>query len=59
MFITLLVALPGSSTGDHINEMLEGSAPAQLVHINLTVILVEVTAVTFTVTEHAGGPTEQ
>ena len=35
----------------------DGSAPSQLVHINMEVMLVSVMAVACKATEHSGGPT--
>ena len=41
--------------GDNLSEIFEGSAPMQLVHVSMTVILVSVAAVACTVREHSGG----
>ena len=44
---------------DNLSEIIEGSAPMQLVHASMTVILVSVAAVACTVREHSCGPTVQ
>ena len=46
-------------SGNQLSETVAGSAPSQLVHINMTVILVSVTAVACKAIEHSGGPTVQ
>ena len=45
--------------GDSRSEIFEGSAPMQLVHDIMAVILVSVAAVAHTVKEHSCGPTVQ